>query len=249
MRVFRLALLFFAVPLASEASFPRPYDCFRFLTRSRYWQERSPGDDRVEWVRASHQLAAVKKVLIEAFGTDDPLLNWFHPSARMQQALMATFVNHAFLNGGIVQVKGGETGAALWFESDRAPTGPVSLLLTGQAFLIPRFGLHAFDLLKFDAKAGKTRKELTETVTPGKSAIYLWYVGVVPEAQGRGFGSALIRPVLDLADSEGRAVVLEVQKRENEALYNDYGFTLTQTWQIPDDAPATTTMVRAPNRP
>jgi ribosomal protein S18 acetylase RimI-like enzyme len=53
---------------------------------------------------------------------------------------------------------------------------------------------------------------------------YLWFLGVVPAAQGRGVGSALITPVLERADEAGYPAYLEATSPRNRALYERHGF-------------------------
>jgi GNAT superfamily N-acetyltransferase len=56
-----------------------------------------------------------------------------------------------------------------------------------------------------------------------------WYLALLatdPGAQGRGLGSALLRPVLDRCDDEGHVAYLETQKESNVAWYARAGFTV-----------------------
>ena len=55
---------------------------------------------------------------------------------------------------------------------------------------------------------------------------YFAYVGVSPEAQGRGLGTALMRPTLDRCDEEGLPAYLEASSERNAALYERLGFEL-----------------------
>ncbi len=55
---------------------------------------------------------------------------------------------------------------------------------------------------------------------------YLPYIGVAPEAQGRGLGSALMRPILDRCDEERLPAYLEATSERNAALYERLGFEL-----------------------
>jgi ribosomal protein S18 acetylase RimI-like enzyme len=245
-RVFVVVALLFGSP--THAGDHRFLSLCRSLLASGYWQAASTDtlDSRVEWVRDAKQLDAVVDVLNTAF-EDDPLMAWFHSNKDKRSALLRTFVNHAFINGSILQVRGGKVGAALWFETNRAQVGPLSLFLTGQALLIPSFGLRTGDLLKFDAKAAAMRAHLAKVAAPnGRPALYLWYVGVVPERRGEGWATSLMQPILDRADREGRAVVLELQKTGNIPLYEHFGFGNTAEWIVPSSAPKTYTMVRPP---
>lgn len=53
---------------------------------------------------------------------------------------------------------------------------------------------------------------------------YLWFLGVVPAAQGHGIGSALMAPVLERADRAGAPAYLEATSPRNRALYERHGF-------------------------
>ena len=47
---------------------------------------------------------------------------------------------------------------------------------------------------------------------------------MVPAAQGRGLGSALMAPVLERADRAGHPAYLEATSARNKALYERHGF-------------------------
>src|SRR5206468_12016999 len=55
---------------------------------------------------------------------------------------------------------------------------------------------------------------------------YFAYVGVSPEAQGQGLGTALMRPTLDRCDEQGLPAYLEASSERNAALYERLGFEL-----------------------
>lgn len=221
------------------------YDGCRWLMRSGIWagMQLNPESD-VEIVQDSSQLEGVTEVMAQAF-QDDALVNWFHPNPLMQERLLRTFARLVFMNGAILQVAGGTKGTALWLEASKASAGPLSILLSGQAPLIPRFGLHTFSLLQFDAAAEKARRKLV----PGeeRKALYLWFIGTTPQARGKGWARALMQPVLEFADREKRPILLETQKYQNISLYEHFGFGDRETWQIPQSVPETTTMVRRPS--
>jgi GNAT superfamily N-acetyltransferase len=62
---------------------------------------------------------------------------------------------------------------------------------------------------------------------------YLHYVGVEPRCQGRGLGGALIKPVLELCDSERIPAYLESSTDRSKMLYERHGFSLTGTFDMP----------------
>ncbi|CAM5387282.1 Acetyltransferase OS=Streptomyces glaucescens OX=1907 GN=SGLAU_22610 PE=4 SV=1 [Streptomyces glaucescens] len=54
---------------------------------------------------------------------------------------------------------------------------------------------------------------------------YLWMIGVTPDRRGEGLGTALMMPVLDDCDREGRLAYLEAEQRRQRRLYERLGFT------------------------
>ena len=53
---------------------------------------------------------------------------------------------------------------------------------------------------------------------------YLDNIGVLPEAQGKGISSKLIRPILEMADSQKVITYTDTVTRSNVALYEHFGF-------------------------
>ena len=62
---------------------------------------------------------------------------------------------------------------------------------------------------------------------------YLAHLGVTPEAQGRGLGSALLAPMLERCDREGVGAYLESSKERNVAFYARHGFRVTDEVDFP----------------
>jgi GNAT superfamily N-acetyltransferase len=62
---------------------------------------------------------------------------------------------------------------------------------------------------------------------------YLSLLGTDPEAQGKGFGSAVLQPVLERCDSDGVGAYLESSKPRNLDFYARYGFRVTGELQLP----------------
>lgn len=62
---------------------------------------------------------------------------------------------------------------------------------------------------------------------------YLNTVGVVPQAQGRGYAAKLLRPVLSQADEQGLATYTETMTPSNVPLYAYYGFSVQEHYRVP----------------
>ncbi|HEU5151152.1 MAG TPA: GNAT family N-acetyltransferase [Iamia sp.] len=77
---------------------------------------------------------------------------------------------------------------------------------------------------------------------------YLAILGTHPDHQGRGVGSALLRPVLERCDLDGTGAYLESSKPENVPFYERHGFRTTGVI-TPGGAPPLTLMWRDPQPP
>lgn len=67
-----------------------------------------------------------------------------------------------------------------------------------------------------------------------------WYLGVLgthPDAQGRGLATAVIAPVLELADHEHLDCWLETSKPDNLGFYERRGFSHRLEVEVPDGPP------------
>lgn len=66
---------------------------------------------------------------------------------------------------------------------------------------------------------------------------YLAVMGVAPEWQGRGLGTALMRPGLDAIDAAALPAYLESSTPRNRALYERNGFAVTGEMNLPAGGP------------
>jgi GNAT superfamily N-acetyltransferase len=62
---------------------------------------------------------------------------------------------------------------------------------------------------------------------------YLNSIGVLPEAQGKGLASKLIRPFLARADTEGVPAYTETMTPSNVPLYQHFGFQIMEQYRVP----------------
>ncbi|MEM6584411.1 MAG: GNAT family N-acetyltransferase [Pseudomonadota bacterium] len=76
---------------------------------------------------------------------------------------------------------------------------------------------------------------------------YLRYVGVAPEAQGKGWGGALVRAGVNRAAEKGIGVLLEKATPSNVAIYTRLGFEIAQQWGVPKGGPDFWTMHHTPS--
>lgn len=67
-----------------------------------------------------------------------------------------------------------------------------------------------------------------------------WYLALLatdPIVQGRGFGTALLAPILERCDREGLPAYLETQKESNVAWYARSGFRVSEEVRLPGAPP------------
>jgi ribosomal protein S18 acetylase RimI-like enzyme len=100
-------------------------------------------------------------------------------------------------------------------------------------------------LLRPQVRRGLGLFELLARHHPRERHWYLPVLGTAPEHQGRGFGSALLAPVLGRCDAEGVPAYLESSKERNLAFYRRHGFEVTATIRVPD-GPELWPMLRKP---
>jgi GNAT superfamily N-acetyltransferase len=83
------------------------------------------------------------------------------------------------------------------------------------------------------ARQAEAQKELW---TSDKGYYFCNIVTVLPEAQGRGVGRALMEEVLRQADKEGVWCYLESSRKEpNVAIYEKFGFKLAREMECRDE--------------
>ena len=70
------------------------------------------------------------------------------------------------------------------------------------------------------------RESSIEAVQPKEPFLYVWFIGVEPENQGKGEGSKLLKSVLDLAADKKLPVCLETSTERNFKWYENFGFSV-----------------------
>jgi ribosomal protein S18 acetylase RimI-like enzyme len=168
---------------------------------------------------------AAAEVLARAF-VGDPLWRYLFPEPG-RRAAMALQAFRAFAPGFIADfvalgVGAPLEGVAVWAPPGQEPPRPEALLNANLLALVFSPFLAAIPRVApvFSQFEALQRRYAAEP------HYYLSTVGVLPEARGRGRASALIRPMLDLADARGFPTYTETMTAENVPLYERYGFVV-----------------------
>ena len=184
---------------------------------------------------------AVANVLVRAF-FDDPVATFLFPDVRRRPALLARFfdlqLTQNYLRRGVVSTTIDGDGAALWMPPD-APTPTVRERLFHSAFAL-RLGARR--------SAAHRLTALLESRHPTEPHWYLGALGVLPDRQGRGVGTALLESALARCDDRGEGVYLEASRPESARLYERVGFSCRELLvpaTVGVDGPALYLMYRA----
>jgi GNAT superfamily N-acetyltransferase len=185
----------------------------------------------VEDVRkaVAEDVPALSAALAAAFD-DDPVIGWVFPHARRRprfaRRLFALRLRHVLDQGETYTID--NRGGALW-----AVPGQWKVSVGQQLDMLVRLagglGLRATRIL------GGLHD--VERRHPREPHYYLAVLGVEPESQGRGLGTALMGPVLRACDGDGVPAFLESSKERNVDYYSRHGFRVTEELRLPEGPP------------
>lgn len=184
-------------------------------------------------------VAAVSVTLARAFH-DDPIKTHLAGGRELTERQILPFFD-AFtriqLRHGHAYTTDGHEAAALW-----APPGHWKVGFGQVARYTPRF------LKLYGTRFLSNLMVLTdlEKLHPSEPHYYLEFIGTDPQHQGKGFGRALMEPMVERADREGVGMYLENSKEQNLAFYGRYGFEVRRTMQHRRNGPTMWLMWRDP---
>lgn len=174
--------------------------------------------------------------MILAF-SNDPAIRWMYPDPYQYLTYFPQFVQ-AFGGKAFVQETAyciaGYSGTALWFPPGVEPDpAPLIELLEQSVFESDQADIFAvFDQM--------------EHYHPSQPHWYLPLIGVEPTQQRKGYGSALLQPVLRQCDRDQVPAYLESSNPANIPFYQRHGFELLGTIQA-GASPQIFPMIRYPN--
>ena len=188
----------------------------------------------------SDEIPRLAAALARAF-YDDPQFTWMLPDEARRLRLLepgfALFLRRLWFKQDESYTTDGIAGAAVWELPGQWRMGFVE-----QLRLLPSMAR------LWGRSLPRVMRAITalESNHPKERHHYLPVIGVDPEWQGRGIGSALMRPVLDRCDSEGMPAYLEASTPRNRAMYERHGFEVTGEFALGKDSPPLWRMWREP---
>jgi ribosomal protein S18 acetylase RimI-like enzyme len=96
--------------------------------------------------------------------------------------------------------------------------------------LLPEIGLRG-------ARRGKRIDAVMARHHPTRPHYYLQTLSIDPAHQRRGYGSALMAPMLERCDAEGMPAYLETQRESNIPFYRRFGFAEREPIGLADSPP------------
>jgi GNAT superfamily N-acetyltransferase len=173
----------------------------------------------------------VVEAVAQAF-YDDPVLSWIFPddSRRLRQLTdgFGLFMRKVWFPHDHCYTTDRLAGGSFWL-----PPGTWHVSIVRQLLMLPA-------LLRI---AGRDLPRLMGFLTaierehPHDAHYYLPVIGVAPPWQGRGFGAALLKPMLETCDRERLPAYLEASTPRNRALYERHGFRATGEIRVKDSPP------------
>jgi GNAT superfamily N-acetyltransferase len=187
----------------------------------------------------AQDVGRLKTALAEAF-MEDPMFGWLMPEDGRRHARLRRYfgieLRRLALARGRVWTTNNLAGAALSLPPGAWRSPLRVTLLEGSAF-----GLHLHRAARLGAAI-----EWRHMRQVRERHYYVRDVGVRPDMQGQGLGSALLSPTLDRCDREGLPAYLEASSERNAALYERLGFRLTDELRV-GSSPPLRLMLRPPH--
>jgi ribosomal protein S18 acetylase RimI-like enzyme len=189
---------------------------------------------------APADVPSVAQTLARAFH-EDPVFDWLLAGDPGRRRILIRyfelFSRRVWIEQRETYTTADAVAAAVWNLPRQWHIGVRTLLGLGPAS-VRVFGRHLPRVMRALA--------LVESKHPKEPHYYLAFVGVDPQWQGRGLGTAVLAPVLERCDREAMPAYLESSTPRNRALYERHGFAVTEEFAFAKSAPPMWRMWREP---
>ena len=188
----------------------------------------------------------VGRVLGRAF-SEDPLWSVLMPDPELRGRMFTALARMVVAAGGIVDTAVRFEAAALWLPPGRE-IGFGAVVRSGfaPARWVPRW------LLQTPRSARKRVMALQRQVDRRRKELMpnphwqLMVLGVDPDRQSRGLGSALVATGIERADSDRSAIYVDTSAEANVGFYEQFGFEVIEKTTVTDLDKPFWMMVRRP---
>jgi len=151
-------------------------------------------------------------------------------------------LRYGMIYGTVYTTSPAAEGVAVWLPSDKSEITLWRAFRAGGLSLQHHLGKETMDrLMAFSTKID----ELHRKHLPSPHC-YLFFIGVDPSYQGRGYAGRLMRPVLERLDMKKIPCYLNTQNEKNISLYEHFGFRVIDQLTLPGTDILHTAMRRDP---
>ena len=173
---------------------------------------------------------------------NDPVNRWIFGNERAIASCFRVLAREIYAKRGICHfaydTRGVPVGATMWAMSDTNQ----SLSTIAQLSLALGVSRHGSSGA---LRRAQTAGEIMNKHHPKTPHLYLFTIGVVPSGRGKGFGHALLHPVLSACDAAGLPCYLENSNPANFGFYGAHGFEHVEHFAAGDGGPPLQAMWRS----
>ncbi|WP_298669676.1 N-acetyltransferase [uncultured Methanofollis sp.] len=178
------------------------------------------------------QIGPAAEMLARAFG-QDPKMDYFAPDEEKRLEIarhhFEFLLRYGLIYGEVYTTSPHLEGVAVWLPAKKVEITLWRALRAGLFRFRKGVGKDALErILSFSEYVDSLHRRHM----PGPHH-YLFFIGVDPTHQGKGYASRLIRPMLDRLQREGLPSYLVTQNEQNVALYEHYGFRVIEKSLVP----------------
>lgn len=188
-------------------------------------------------IEQQDELKHIINSVVLAF-SNDPIVRWMYPSASQYLSSFPDFIKSfggTAFDSKTIYYPDNYAGAAFWFPPQIEPDFNAIIDIM-QRTISAEYQTEVFSLL-----------EQMSYFHPHKPHWYLAILGVEPSKQKKGYGSTLMKPILNLCDRHARLAYLESSNAANIPFYEQHGFEVIDKIQV-GNSPTMFPMVRSPQR-
>jgi ribosomal protein S18 acetylase RimI-like enzyme len=178
------------------------------------------------------QIKPTTEMLARAF-QNDPMFTYWIPNATERKNkshfVLEAIVRFGVLYGEVYATSHNLEGVVSWVPSERADFTTWKMIRCGYLSVLLRLGRKVVSRIM---SYGDYVSLMKKRHAPFRHW-YLMLIGVDPSYQGRGYASALLKPMLALIDPERMPCYVDTANEKDVSIYKHFGFDVVEEGTIP----------------
>jgi RimJ/RimL family protein N-acetyltransferase len=178
------------------------------------------------------QIQPAAEMLARAF-QNDPMFTCFFPDVSVRENrshfVLEPMIRLGVLYGEVYATSHNLEGVVSWVPSQRADFTTWQIIRCGYLSILLRLGRKVVSRMK-------SYVDYVSLMRKRHAPFGHWLlmvIGVDPEFQGRGYASALVKPMLARIDQERLPCYLDTLNEKNVPIYKHFGFRIVEEGTIP----------------